>query len=148
MYSSIELLFVLLIALAALSSSYAFQQIGLRKTNNNALSIRRGDLEMKGKGKRVPIDQRGEFLKQQRMLEARAAVEKDKPDGVPVFKVFVRPVAGGLWIPCGDLAGDQRATALVNAWMSGFLTDMYKGQLDQGIARSIFSQEDNSQAVS
>jgi len=105
-------------------------------------TARRGLMEMKGKGKRVPIDQRGEFLKQQRMMEARNQMEKDKVEGVPVFKVFVRPIAGGLWIPCGDLAGDQRATALVNAWMSGFMTDMYKGQLDQGIARSIFSQED------
>lgn len=61
---------------------------------------------------------------------------------MPVFKVFVRPKVGGLWIPCGDLAGDQRATALVNAWMSGFLEGTYKSQLDQGIARSIFNQED------
>jgi hypothetical protein len=45
-------------------------------------------------------------------------------------------------IPCGNLAGDNRATSLVNAWMSGFLTETYKTQLDQGIARSIFSQED------
>lgn len=44
-----------------------------------------------------------------------------QPDGVPVFKVYVRPKVGGLWIPCGDLAGDSRATSLVNAWMSGML---------------------------
>ena len=69
-------------------------------------------------------------------------MQASKADGVPVFKVFVRPKVGGLWVPCGDLAGDQRATALVNAWMSGFMTDMYKNQLDQGIAKSIFSQED------
>lgn len=103
-----------------------------------------GSMEMKGKGGRVPIDQRGEFLKQQRMMEARDQMlsKQNRDSGVPVFKVFVRPRAGGLWIPCGDLQGDNRATALVNAWMSGFMTDMYKGQLDQGIARSIFSQED------
>ena len=58
-------------------------------------------------------------------------------------QIFVRPKAGGIWIPCGDLAGDQRATALVNAWLSGFLTDMYRNQLDQGIARSVFNQEDS-----
>jgi len=102
----------------------------------------RRTLEMKGKGGRVPIDQRGEFIKQQRMMEMREKMQEQKKEGVPVFKVFVRPKVGGLWIPCGDLAGDQRATALVNAWTSGFMTDMYKGQLDQGIARSIFSQED------
>jgi len=102
----------------------------------------RSTLEMKGKGGRVPIDQRGEFIKQQRMMEVRQKMQASKADGVPVFKVFVRPKVGGLWVPCGDLAGDQRATALVNAWMSGFMTDMYKNQLDQGIAKSIFSQED------
>lgn len=98
-------------------------------------------LEMKGKGNRVPIDQRGEFMKQQRMLEMREKMKATKSAGVPVFKVFVRPKVGGLWIPCGDLAGDQRATALVNAWTAGFMSGMYKEQLDQGIAKSIFSQE-------
>lgn len=100
-------------------------------------------LEMKGKGKRVPINQRGEYLKQQRMLDLRQKMEKNKPEGVPVFKIFVRLKTGGLWIPAGDLAGDQRATALVNAWTSGFMTDMYKGQLDRGVAKSIFGQEDS-----
>lgn len=85
--------------------------------------------------------QRGEYLKQQRMLEARAQMNKDTPKNVPVFEIYVRPKVGGLWIPCGNLAGDSRATSLVNAWMSGFLTETYKGQLDQGIARSIFAQE-------
>ena len=102
-----------------------------------------GQLVMKGKGGKIPINQRGEFLKQQRMMESKNQMEKEKPDGVPVFKVYVRPKVGGLWIPCGDLAGDKRATSLVNAWMSGFLTDVYRGQLDSGIARSIFSQEDS-----
>ena len=97
---------------------------------------------MKGKGGRVPVNQRGEYLKQQRMMEARAQMTANKVEGVPVFKVFVRPKAGGLWIPCGDLAGDQRATALVNAYMSGFMSEMYEGQIRQGIAKSIFSQED------
>jgi hypothetical protein len=38
-----------------------------------------GSLEMKGKGKRVPIDQRGEFIKQQRMLEVKTQMEKEMP---------------------------------------------------------------------
>ena len=63
-------------------------------------------LEMKGKGGRVPINQRGEFLKRQRMIEQqqgiKAGVAEQKTD-VPVFCVFVRPKAGGLWIPVGDL---------------------------------------------
>ena len=34
----------------------------------------RGTLEMKGKGKRVPIDQRGEFIKRQRMIDQRESM--------------------------------------------------------------------------
>lgn len=112
---------------------------------NRALTrsrISRGNLEMKGKGGKVPVNQRGEYLKQMRMMEQQNQMKQNQKEGVPIFKVFVRPKAGGLWIPCGDLAGDERATAVVNAYMSGFMTDMYKGQLDNGIARSIFAQED------
>lgn len=113
------------------------------KVQSNGIARRsRVLLEMKGKGGKVPVNQRGEFLKQQRMLQQKAQMEEGAKEGVPTFKVFVRPKAGGLWIPCGDLAGDQRATALVNAWMSGFLEGTYKSQLDQGIAKSIFTQED------
>jgi hypothetical protein len=101
-----------------------------------------GAMQMKGKGQRVPIDQRGEYIKQQRMMEAKKQMEGDKPDGVPVFKIFVRPKVGGLWVPCGDLAGDNRATALVNAWLSDFMSDMYKTQMDKGVAKSIYSQEE------
>jgi hypothetical protein len=106
-----------------------------------------GSLVMKGKGGRIPINQRGEFMKRQKMIEQKEAIDQqtlgNKKEGVPIFKIYVRPKAGGLWIPCGDLAGDNRATALVNAWMAGFMSDMYKGQLDSGIARSIFAQEDS-----
>ena len=95
----------------------------------------------KGKGSKVPINQRGEYMKQQKMYDMQSQMQKNKPTGVPVFKVFVRPKSGGLWLPCGDLSGDSRSTALVNAWQSGFMSDMYKNQLDQGVALSIFSQE-------
>ena len=129
---------VALIAAVLICTASAFNiQTSQRiRDNGNAIT-------MKGKGGKVPINQRGEFLKQQRMMESKNQMEKEKPDGVPVFKVYVRPKVGGLWIPCGDLAGDKRALSLVNAWMSGFLTDVYRGQLDAGIARSIFSQEDS-----
>lgn len=109
--------------------------------SRNAFKVNVGSMQMKGR--KVPIDQRGEFIKQQRILEQKRQLETEKPEGVPIFKIFVRPKAGGLWIPCGDLAGDKRATAVVNAWMSGFMSDMYRDQLDQGIARSLFSQEDS-----
>lgn len=131
-----QLLIVLIVLLA---TAGAFNVGSSRKQVGAA---RGGMLTMKGKGGRVPVNQRGEYLKQQRMMEAKAQMEANKVDGVPVFKVFVRPKAGGLWIPCGDLAGDQRATALVNAYMSGFMSEMYEGQIKQGIAKSIFSQEE------
>lgn len=108
----------------------------------------RGTLEMKGKGSRVPIDQRGEFIKRQRMIEQREAMTNPTtttPDGkpAPVFQVFTRPKAGGLWIPVGDLQGDERSSAVVTAWMEGFLgmEGMYKGELDRGIARSVFGND-------
>lgn len=132
---------ICVIALLLASTAQGWMATSLAASRSSRQQSRR-TLEMKGKGGRVPIDQRGEFIKQQRMMEMREKMQEQKKEGVPVFKVFVRPKLGGLWIPCGDLAGDQRATALVNAWTSGFMTEMYKGQLDQGIARSIFSQED------
>ena len=64
------------------------------------------NLEMKGKGGRVPINQRGEFLKRQRMIEQQNSMKTadEKKDGsVPVFQVYTRPKVGGLWIPVGDL---------------------------------------------
>ena len=99
---------------------------------------------MKGKGSRVPINQRGEYMKQQKMMELKKANELGTQvnEDVPVFQVYVRPKAGGLWIPVGDLAGDKRSKSVVEAWMSGFLTETYKNQLDNGVAKSIFAQDD------
>ena len=38
-------------------------------------------LEMKGKGGKVPVNQRGEYLKQQRMMQQKAQMEQDKVEG-------------------------------------------------------------------
>jgi hypothetical protein len=101
-------------------------------------------MEMKkGKGSQIPIDRRGEFMKRQKMMEEVKKNERERPKDVPIFKIFVRIKTGSPWFPCSELYGDKKATALVNAWTSGFLTDMYKGQLDSGLARSIFNQEDD-----
>ena len=50
-------------------------------------------LEMKKRGDKVPIQQRGEFLKRQQMIEKREQYQKEAPSGeeVPVFEVFMRP---------------------------------------------------------
>ena len=63
--------------------------------------------------------------------------------GSPTFEVQVRPKAGGLWVPAGNLKGDNRATMLCNACMGAFMTDMYRGQLNAGVARSIMANRDN-----
>ena len=40
------------------------------------------------KGRKVPIDQRGQYVKNQRMMEAQAEIMKNKPKDVPIFKVY------------------------------------------------------------
>lgn len=100
-----------------------------------------GSMTMK-KGRKVPINQRGEYMKQLRIMQEKKQLEGNVPDNVPIFKLFVRLKTGSPWLPCGDLAGDQRATALVNAWTAGFMEGMYKSQLDKGVARSVFQQGD------
>lgn len=127
---------VLIVVCVMLVSSDAFN------VATNRIARRSAFLEMKGKGGRIPITQRGEYMKQQKMMELKKQMEGDSKEDVAVFQVYVRPKAGGLWIPVGDLAGDKRATSVVNAWMSGFLTDTYKNQLDQGVAKSVFAQGD------
>ena len=49
------------------------------------------NLEMRKKGGKVPIDQRGDFIKRQKMMEGRDMMKKDLPTDVPVFELFVRP---------------------------------------------------------
>mmetsp|Transcript_4013 Transcript_4013/g.5886 ORF Transcript_4013/g.5886 Transcript_4013/m.5886 type:complete len:215 (-) Transcript_4013:556-1200(-) len=62
-------------------------------------------------------------------------------DGFPVFQVFVRSKVSKIWYPAAALKGDQQAQALVNAYMSGFLEDLYKSQLETGISKSVLSQK-------
>jgi hypothetical protein len=49
---------------------------------------------------------------------------------------------GGPWLPCSELAGDNRAASLVRAWQSGFLADVYKGQMDRGVAATVFANDE------
>jgi len=64
-------------------------------------------------------------------------------DGLPVFQVYVRSKISQIWFPLAALKGDQRAQSLVNAYMSGFLTDLYKNNLETGIAKSVMQQRDS-----
>jgi hypothetical protein len=54
---------------------------------SSIMTTKKLNLEMKGKGKKIPIEQRGEYMKRQRIMEAQAEYEKNKPKGVPIFKV-------------------------------------------------------------
>lgn len=97
-------------------------------------------LEMKT-GRRVPVQFRGEYMRRQKLALAQEQYKNSKKKDVPYFQLYVRPLAGGAWLPFAELAGDQRATAIVNAWLSGFMPDFYKGQMDRAIARSLFANE-------
>ena len=77
----------------ALALAFNVNRALVRSSQNS-----RGMLEMKGKGGKVPVNQRGEYMKQMRMMEQQKQIKQNQKEGVPIFKVFVRPKAGGLWI--------------------------------------------------
>lgn len=76
-------LFTLAILLISLNELALGFSIGPARIRTESLS--RLNIEMKGR--KVPIDQRGQYVKNQRMLEAQAEIDKNKPTGVPIFKV-------------------------------------------------------------
>mmetsp|Transcript_4576 Transcript_4576/g.8986 ORF Transcript_4576/g.8986 Transcript_4576/m.8986 type:complete len:217 (+) Transcript_4576:43-693(+) len=100
---------------------------------------------MMGKGKGVPINQRGNA---ERMKQAQSMKEQmlggDDSDGYPIFTIYVRSSVGKVWYPCGSLKGDDRSKALVESWKENslFLKDQYKNTLDKGMAKSVFDQKD------
>ena len=87
-------------------------------------------------------DRLGITALEQQAKEAKERIRKEKAAGVPIFRIFAKPKVGGVWLPCGEFVGEKRATAVVNAWMTGFMEKMYKTQLDQVVARSLYSQGD------
>ena len=78
----------LLLCFAFVSMMGFVSSFSSMSSSRSIVTQTRLQLEMKGKGKRVPIDQRGEFVKRQRILEAQAEIDKKKPTGVPIFKVI------------------------------------------------------------
>lgn len=101
-----------------------------------------GDLHM-GKGKGPNIGQRGELKKRAEMERMREQMFGDDRDGFPVFTVYVRSKKGQVWYPGGSLKGDDRSKSLVESWRDNtlMLKDQYKGSLDGGMAKSIFSDK-------
>merc|ERR1719329_1107153 len=101
-----------------------------------------GDLHM-GKGKNPNISMRGELKKRAEMKRMRDQMFGDDSDGFPVFTVYVRSKTGQVWYPGGSLKGDDRSKSLVESWRDNtlMLKDQYKGSLDGGMAKSIFSDK-------
>uniref|UniRef100_A0A7S1UEU0 Uncharacterized protein n=1 Tax=Phaeomonas parva TaxID=124430 RepID=A0A7S1UEU0_9STRA len=101
------------------------------------------------KGKpNVPVHMRGAMNQREQMREYMEQQEqmKNSEDGLPVFNIFVRSKKAGIWYPCGSMKGDQASQALVNAYQGKFMRNMYKGQLDKGVARSTLHRESKPQA--
>lgn len=74
-------LFVILFLITLTNLVSGFSMVSTRiKSQSAKLSI-----EMKGR--KVPIDQRGQYVKNQRIMEAQAEIMKNKPKDVPIFKV-------------------------------------------------------------
>ncbi len=83
------------------------------------------------KGKKTPINQRGEMMKRQQMAEMQQKMMGDDSDGLPVFTVYTRTKTAKVWYPCGSLKGDERSRSLIEAWRDNslFLKNQYKVSL-------------------
>lgn len=90
----------------------------------------------------VPINQRGGFVQQQKMMEARQAMVPDANSGLPVFNLFVQTPRANIWYPCGAFQGDDQSKNLMDAWLGNSLGmgGMVKNQIDRSVAATIFGQ--------
>lgn len=59
------------------------------------------------KGRRIPIQLRGQFLQQQKMMQQREEMNKLRSKDLPTFVILVRVSDGSPWLPVGQLVGDQ-----------------------------------------
>jgi hypothetical protein len=61
-------------------------------------------------------------------------------DGIPAFLLMVRAPQIGMWYPVSMLKGDKPTRALVDAVANnGVGSDMAKGQINTGLAKSVFA---------
>mmetsp|Transcript_8118 Transcript_8118/g.12437 ORF Transcript_8118/g.12437 Transcript_8118/m.12437 type:complete len:216 (+) Transcript_8118:128-775(+) len=92
------------------------------------------------KGKpNIPMNKRGQF-KQSQMKQQQYEQAFRAKDGLPTFQIFVRSAVAQVWYPVAGFKGDNRAKALVEAYMSGFLSNLYEGQIKRGVAKSVTDQ--------
>lgn len=103
-------------------------------------------LTMKKGKPNVPPQMRGNYAKQKEMQAMRdqmIAASKPGSDGLPVFNLFVRTKKANVWYPCGSFKGDQRSAALAKSFADdGILAGISKKQLDQGIAGSLYRDQE------
>lgn len=83
-------------------------------------------------------------MREQYEAAEQAKNQQQIDESKPVFYVFARKPQG-VWYPATVFQGDDQATNLIKGWMGeglgGMFKDNFKGQLDTGIAKSIFGQE-------
>jgi len=83
-------------------------------------------------------------MREQYESAEQAKNQQQIDESKPVFYVFARKPQG-VWYPATVFQGDDQATNLIKGWMGeglgGMFKDNFKGQLDTGIAKSIFGQE-------
>eukprot|EP00640_Fibrocapsa_japonica_P007939 CAMPEP_0113943734 /NCGR_PEP_ID=MMETSP1339-20121228/27146_1 /TAXON_ID=94617 /ORGANISM="Fibrocapsa japonica" /LENGTH=149 /DNA_ID=CAMNT_0000948679 /DNA_START=323 /DNA_END=772 /DNA_ORIENTATION=- /assembly_acc=CAM_ASM_000762 len=85
------------------------------------------------------MNKRGQF-KQSQMKQQQYEQAFRAKDGLPTFQIFVRSAVAQVWYPVAGFKGDNRAKALVEAYMSGFLSNLYEGQIKRGVAKSVTDQ--------
>eukprot|EP01031_Cornospumella_fuschlensis_P022540 gene22540-27509_t len=94
------------------------------------------------KGRKVPVQYKDQFRRQQEIMDAQMAYQSARPKDVPIFRLYARGKVpseiGNPWTPIGELVGDQKSLTLVNAYMSGFLSGFYKSQIDRGVRASVY----------
>jgi hypothetical protein len=98
-------------------------------------------MEMKRKGKaNVPIAQRGMYNKVRQADEVLQQQKEMQESGMPVFELFTRVAGKGVWYPCGNLGGDERARTTIDGWVSGgWLEGVYQETICKGVADSVLS---------
>ena len=149
MESSRALQFLLLLIMFAASCSFSGGS-GRKMHIHNGKST----LEMKkgrgGGGSNPFLNRRtGGGVPRKKLKEVKVMkekMEKEKAEriaqGMPAFKIFAAYKRGGEWKPCAEMFGDQKSAALVKLWMNGFMGDMSKKMLDQGVAKSLFTNNE------
>ena len=140
MKTRVALVLGLLLALAGDAAGFlpAAQTLALRYQRALPADSRHGDALMMGrKGRpKMPAGMGG----------PQAGVQQQAPtappDGSTVFYLYCRTGPGKPWYPVSAMKGDAQSKGLINAWLNSPVgKQVFKDQLDGGMARSIYDSE-------